>query len=195
MSVCCRIGEIVHAHTRCEAPGRLRRGRATASQGERATQRRPMAGSSAAGIEGHPAAAPHYVASNMLAMAAMPRSMHEHASALQNRRDRAHAHEVRSAGPASSWPSGRRAKERGRHGEGRRRERFAETVTHMPPLDSQRSDRDADGDAINARARGLCQQHTLCTRTHRMRPCWASIPRPRRQCTRCRWARSAPART
>ena len=89
-------------------------------------------------------------ASSMVAVAAMRRSVDEHGSALQSWRERARAHEVRSAGPVSSWPSDW---ERWREGdrEGRRRERFAETVTHMPPSGAQRSGGDGDGDAINLR--------------------------------------------
>ena len=80
----------------------------------------------------------------------MRRSVDEHGSALQSWRERARAHEVRSAGPVSSWPSDW---ERWREGdrEGRRRERFAETVTHMPSSGAQRSGGDGDGDEINLR--------------------------------------------
>ena len=86
----------------------------------------------------------------MVAVAAMRRPVDEHGSALQSWREHARAHEVRSAGPVSSWPSDW---ERWREGarEGRRRERFAETVTHMPPSGVQRGGGDGDEDAIDLR--------------------------------------------
>ena len=126
----------------------------------------------------------------MVAVAAMRRSVDEHGSALQSWREHARAHEVRSAGPVSSWPSDW---ERWREGdrEGRKRERFAETVTRMPPSGAQRQRGGGDGDedAIDLRNSTRITIKSLTESLHRTarsleasetsfteEPCW----RPRR---------------